>query len=616
MRIGSLFLYLSSLLFLFSYISTMLFPRRFFSRILSLVGAAALVMSFASLIRSCVAADLSLTYVYMNVSNELPLLYRVSAAWAGQEGSLLLWSALLAIVSIPLIVSNRNRIGSVTSLFLFLFTLSIILFADPFHVETVTHTSGYGLNPLLQNRWMVVHPPLLFAGFAFSFPIFIIALHSSADGFWKMSLSSVRRYALICAFFLALGIITGGIWAYETLGWGGFWGWDPVEIGTLVPFVLTLALVHGIILERRGKKRSRSNIFLSALIFASVLFSSFLTRSGLLADSSVHSFSSSPLGIPFALMLVISIMIPLGVRLASGKFFDHSGAEKKGLREHVFVGSVGLLVLFALMILCMNVLPIAMKIIKGQNFVLRENMYNDLSVIFGILFCAGAAFSLPFPGGRSGKKNLIAIVVGVSLMLILLIFSVRLSPWYSVLVVSAITLFLISMIHLRGGLRKVPSFICHTGLSFFILGVVASSHGASLRVELPKDKNVSHNGVTLRYDGISAESKRSFAVEISFRGKKITGLIPFSVSEKGNIMARAPLIVRTWAKDYYLFAEGFLSEEEIEKLRESNHAENIPEDETLLVNLSVKPMMNMVWGGMIFMALGLLLAAIMRRHVR
>ena len=248
------------------------------------------------------AAFLGDRFEYWYVANysnaNLELFYKVTGLWAGQRGSLLFWALLLALFAVITVVTNRKKhrefMPYVTGVLqtILLFFIVVLLFADvnPFERLAFTPADGRGLNPQLQNYWMTIHPPTLYLGFtAFTIPFaFAVAalLNGRLDARW---IQLTRRWILTSWLFLSVGIVFGMRWAYEELGWGGYWFWDPVENASLLPWLTATAFLHSVqIQENRGMLKVW-NMSLVLLTFLLTIFATFLTRSGLI--ESVHSFA-------------------------------------------------------------------------------------------------------------------------------------------------------------------------------------------------------------------------------------------------------------------------------------------------------------------------------------
>ena len=254
--------------------------------------AVAIVFAALLLILLLALRDFRIDYVFRYSGLDLPMHYQFAAFWAGQQGSFmiwLLWGSLLGL----LVQRTAGRSEPAVMGFYTLTLLGLIFILvrqNPFAMRLDAPLDGQGLNPLLQDDWMVIHPPIMFIGFALSavpFSFAMAALWTRRYDDW-----AARAFPWALGGFLVLGtaILMGGYWAYTVLGWGGYWGWDPVENASFVPWLFGTVLIHGLHLERSRGRYRRANFVLATLVFLSVLYGTFLTRSGVLADFSVHSF--------------------------------------------------------------------------------------------------------------------------------------------------------------------------------------------------------------------------------------------------------------------------------------------------------------------------------------
>jgi len=288
------------------------------------VIAAFLLIAAASLalLVLLVRHDFRVKYVAAYTSLDLPLTYVLTAFWGGQSGSLLLWTLLLALFSVIVLVQNRHKhedslpYAAAVIVGVQHFFLSVILFAaNPFETVAQVPIDGKGLNPLLQNFFMIIHPPFLYLGYvAFTVP-FAFAIASLAlkkrDAEWT-ALS--RRWTLISWSFLTAGILLGAYWAYIELGWGGYWAWDPVENASLMPWLAATAYLHSVMVQQREGMFKRWNFALMFLTFELCIFGTFLTRSGIV--SSVHAFADSNMGPLFLTFIGTSSALSLVLLLS------------------------------------------------------------------------------------------------------------------------------------------------------------------------------------------------------------------------------------------------------------------------------------------------------------
>src|SRR2546428_1514563 len=275
------------------------------------------VIATAILLRALLRHDFTLEYVAAYSSSTLPTQYTVAALWGGQKGSLLFWSLLLTLFTTVVQVQNRERnrvlmpFATATLVTVAVFFLSLLVFVtDPFERLPVAAREGADLNPLLQNYWMMIHPPSLYTGYVsasvpFAFAIAALATGQLGDQWTR----SVRRWALFSWAFLSLGNLLGARWAYEVLGWGGYWAWDPVENAAFMPWLVSTAYLHSVMIQEKRDMLRVWNVVLVLLTFALTIFGTFLTRSGVI--SSVHSFTQSGLG-PFFIGFLVFVLLAAG----------------------------------------------------------------------------------------------------------------------------------------------------------------------------------------------------------------------------------------------------------------------------------------------------------------
>ncbi|MEO8347806.1 MAG: cytochrome c biogenesis protein CcsA, partial [Acidobacteriota bacterium] len=261
------------------------------------------------------------SYVNSYSSLDLPFHYLLSTFWAGQEGSFLLWCFWGALIGLFVSRSAKEQEAPVMVVYLatFLGVVAILCKQSPFKLlPPPVPADGVGLNPLLQDAWMVIHPPVMFIGFASLSVPFSFAIAALWKKRWDGWVTRAIPWALVSFVTLGTAILMGGYWAYKTLGWGGYWGWDPVENTSLVPWLFTVALVHGMFLQRVRKRHRKVNLILACASFATILYGTFLTRSGVLADFSVHSFID--LGITGWLVAILGFFVLLSVALIAARW--------------------------------------------------------------------------------------------------------------------------------------------------------------------------------------------------------------------------------------------------------------------------------------------------------
>lgn len=374
------------------------------------VATVGTIASFGLLIYLNVTHAFQYAYVYENTAMDLSLDYLVAASWAGQEGSFLLWIVMNALVGLAVIKFAREYEAPVMAIIAlcqaFLISMiaglqigSLPIGSSPFATLAekfptapmiqagIIPTDGQGLNDLLRNYWMVIHPPVLFAGFA----SMIVPFAFAVTALWKRKYTEWVRPALPWTLFavmaLGVGIALGGYWAYITLNFGGYWAWDPVENSSLVPWLIGIAAIHTMIVQKRSGHSHKASLFLVILAYILVVYSTFLTRSGILGDISVHSFVD--LGLYNQLLLWILTMGLLGF----GLFFVRMGELPKPDREPnmlsrefmIFAGAM-ILTGIAMVVLLGTSAPIIGRIFRDAPSTVPIEFYNKWSLPLTIVF--------------------------------------------------------------------------------------------------------------------------------------------------------------------------------------------------------------------------------------
>ncbi|MCS6984573.1 MAG: cytochrome c biogenesis protein CcsA [Leptospiraceae bacterium] len=386
--------------------------------------------------------DFSNVYVAENVNTTLPLFYRFTALWAGQAGSMLWWNFLLAFFSILALIQIEKKEARLIPY------MTMILMGTSFFFSALTNFSetsdpfrqisqnglpynpgnGRGLNPLLQHWAMVIHPPILYFGYvSFAIP-YAIAMATLMVGRTDIPWTKlVRRYSLFSWFFLGTGMLLGGKWAYEELGWGGYWAWDPVENASLMPWLSATAFVHSIIVQERRGMLKVWNMVLISLSFILTIFGTFLTRSGVV--SSVHSFANSDLG-PFFLsyiafaVLFSSILIIKNLHLLrSERTFESWLSREVGF---LFNNMVLMIALFA--VFWGTLYPTLSEAFSGKRVSVTAQWFNDWMVPLGliVLFLTGAG---PLLSWRSTSAKTLRKNFRIPLLVFLIILVLFWSYW-------------------------------------------------------------------------------------------------------------------------------------------------------------------------------------------
>jgi len=367
---------------------------------LVLIGTLAL---FVLLLRD----DFRLAYIASHSNIALPVYFKVAALWSGQEGSLLWWSCLLALFAAATVLINRRShrhlmpyaIATMMTVLLFFLLLNNFI-ASPFTLlasETPTGLQvfvppdGGGLNPLLQHPAMVIHPPMLylgFVGFTIPFAFAFSALITRSKG--EQWIHITRSWSMVAWLFLTIGIVLGGRWAYAVLGWGGYWGWDPVENASLLPWLTGTAFLHSVMMQ---EKRGMMKVWNMTLIFATFflcLFGTFLTRSGVL--SSVHAFAQSAIGPYFAGFIAMGLALSLGVLLFRLDFLkSENQLDSLISRESSFLFNNLILLASCFAVLWGTLFPLLSEAVRGVKISVGAPYFNKIQIPIGLflLFLTG-----------------------------------------------------------------------------------------------------------------------------------------------------------------------------------------------------------------------------------
>ena len=380
-----------------------------FARTTYLAFTVSVVTSAAILMTLLLQHRFDVAYVNSYSARDLPTHFLISTFWAGQEGSFLLWCFWGSLIGLFVWRSAKEQEAPVMVVYLatFLGIIAILCKQSPFKLlPPPAPADGVGLNPLLQDPWMVIHPPIMFLGFASLSVPFSFAIAALWKKRWDGWITRALPWALLTFVTLGTAILMGGYWAYKTLGWGGYWGWDPVENTSLVPWLFTAALVHGMFLQRTRKRHRKINLVLACTAFAAILYGTFLTRSGVLADFSVHSFID--LGITGWLVGILGTLhrgCRSGCSPGGGARFRSSQDEEPPLlsRSVFFILGIAVFCALAAVILLGTSAPILTRL-SGTPSQVQTSFYAKTTTPAGFLLILLAGL-VPFVGwkGETGR---------------------------------------------------------------------------------------------------------------------------------------------------------------------------------------------------------------------
>ncbi len=375
----------------------------------ALVGLGVLLLAYSFQVH-----DFRLRYVARYSDRSMPWWYLVTALWGGQDGSLLWWTFLVAIWTALLTRSLKHRylelqpyvLATLASVMGF-FTVLMLFAANPFSVSAANvPLDGEGLNPLLQNYWMMIHPPTLYAGFVswtvpFAFCIAALITGRLNDE-WIIA---ARKWTIVAFVLLGFGLMLGCLWSYEELGWGGYWAWDPVENAGFMPWLTGTAYLHSVMIQERRGMLKVWNVFLMCLTFILTIFGTFLTRAGLIA--SVHSFARSDIGIYFVWYLVFLCVVCLGLILYRLPLLRAENRIDSMLsREFAFLLQNWVLLGMMVFVMIATTFPLISEAIRGETVTVGPGFYNKWMVPLGLVLMFLTGVGPLISWRRATGKNL------------------------------------------------------------------------------------------------------------------------------------------------------------------------------------------------------------------
>jgi len=476
--------------------------------------AALITVASMLLMRSILNHEFIYSYVTAYSSRDLPLIYLISSFWAGQEGSFLLWVLLGAWLGIVLTYKAKDMepqvmvIYNLTNVFLTI----LLIKQSPFKMLALAPPDGNGMNMLLQDPWMAIHPPVVFLGYAaFSIPFaFAIA------ALWRKDYDQWIKPGLPWTVFafvsLGAGIIIGGYWSYKVLGWGGYWGWDPVENASLLPWLAGMGLMHGMVMQKATKRLRKTNFVLAIFSFILVIYCTFLTRSGVLADFSVHSFTDLGITGWLVLFMAIFIVISLYLLLTRAKEIPGPDGEKN---LPFFSREFGIIT--AIVILCLSTVitglgtsaPLITRALENASKV-STDFYVKTNLPLAILIVLLLSFVPLMRWGKNHVSKIAPKLVWASIGAILTgsVVLMKGYPGIGILLLALCAGAVAAMnlvLALKLGKKKISisgGAVAHLGVGLMFVGIVASSvYDQSEKVSLSQGGMGSVLGYDINFEG-------------------------------------------------------------------------------------------------------------------
>ncbi len=590
------------------------------------------------LLYELVMRNFTVEYVYNYSSRDLAMFYTISAFWAGQKGSLLLWAWMLSLFGTIAILQNRKKnrhimpyVTGILSASLIHFS-SLMIFASPvFERMTLIPPDGHGLNPMLQNPGMIFHPPTLyigFVGFAIPFAFAMAALMRRQEG--DVWIRSTRRWTIFSWFFLLMGNLLGANWAYVELGWGGYWAWDPVENASFMPWLVGTAYLHSVMIQEKKNMLKFWNVSLVAVTFCLTMFGTFITRSGLIA--SVHSFGASTVGTQFGFFLAIVVVFSVTlIAMRRDMLQSENQLDSILSRESSFLFNNLILLGAAFAVMWGTTFPMISEAVRGVKITVGPPFFNIVMVPIG-LFLLILTGLCPLIAWRKAsldnlKKNFLlpflASVLGGAAMVALGMRDIMAWLFFvaSVFVLATIVMEFVRGVGSRtsGGKENVISgtynlvarnkrryggYIIHAGMVAMFVGFTGNVWNQSVEASVKPGQQVKIGNYTLTYKGTEytkpkpSVEKYAATLLLEQGGDKLGYLRPekniyHNLDQLSDEMPmpNSEVAIRSTLKEdlYVIFA-------------------SLNDDQTASVKVLINPLVIWLWIGGFIMGVGTLIA--------
>ncbi len=608
-----------------------------------IAGFIAVSAAAFALVYSVFTNDFSITYILEHSNRALPGPYKFAALWSGQEGSLLLWAWLLAAFGFVLRLTHKTDVklyayaGTILAA-VQVFFLSVVNFAaPPFSLlKGAIPEDGNGLNPLLQYPEMVIHPPMLYLGYVgftvpFCFALGALMMRYPGEKWIRIT----RVWTLVTWLFLTCGIFLGMHWAYAVLGWGGYWGWDPVENASFMPWLTGTAFLHSVMMQERKGMMKSWNVWLIFSTFLLTLLGTLLTRAGLV--SSVHAFAQSSIGDWFYIFMLIVLAVCIFTYvLQRGHLKGEQHLESLVSRESSFLFNNLVLLAACFVILWGTLFPILSEYVQGSKVTVGPPFYNRVAIPIGLflLFLTGVGPLLPWRATsfRSIRRNFIVPTIALWATAIVCI-AVGASPWkngefssgnfYALVGFSLAAAVFAAILSefLRGGAviarqtrrnlfsgiwlltrrntRRYGGYIIHIGVVIVVVGLCGAAFNRSEERELALNQTLPIGPYTLKNVGFTQDSNANYNSEYAqldvYRdGKKLFQMTPekrvYLASQQPQTMV-AIHSVPGW--DLYVVYEG-----------------TNPDTSQPIIKAFLNPLVSWIWAGVALIVWGTFIALV------
>jgi len=566
-----------------------------------------IIACFFTLVFAFIVSDFSLITVYQNSHSLKPIFYKISGTWGNHEGSLLLWVIILTIFSFLFLIYNKNHPKSyrlytliIQNILILGFLFFILLNSNPFSSILPIPKEGLGLNPILQDPALAIHPPLLYIGFVGSSIYFSAAIASLLTDYSnKQFAQSIKNWVLLSWSFQTIGILAGSIWAYYELGWGGFWFWDPVENASLLPWFAMTALLHSLIVLEKRNLLYFWVIILCLLTFILSVTGTFLVRSGIL--NSVHTFANDPTRGVYILVF-LSLMIFGSVLLLFKKFKSNSYNFNSNSRETFILINNWFMIFYLITVLLGTIYPIFTEVLYDHKISVGPPFYNFviIPIVVIFLFLMSLGPQATWINNKFKNLKLITLILIGSILINFIIISLFKS--YSVLsnliIISSIFL-IISSLKDSINLMKVKKInftrlISHTSFGFMVLFI-----GLNYNFSLEKDFNLKlgetkeFENYSIKFEDLQLEESKNyksvvgkFKINDSINNSELILKPEIRIYENPSTLTYEASIRSGLLKDYYMTMS------------------NIDRSDFYNIKFQKKPFMIWIWISVIFISLG------------
>jgi cytochrome c-type biogenesis protein CcmF len=583
---------------------------------LSFLQLVFVIVSFLSLILSFINSDFSNETVFNNSHTTKPLFYKISGTWGNHEGSLLLWLLVLTLFIFVFLIKSKEQPKKYRILTLLFqqviiigFFLFVLMTSNPFNYLFPIPTEGLGLNPILQDPALAIHPPILYLGYVGTSIIFSSSLAAVTQNYISKEWGQhIKKWVLVSWIFLSIGIMLGSIWAYYELGWGGFWFWDPVENISLMPWLTLTALLHCILVLERRVSLTSWVVILSITTFTLSMCGTFLVRSGIL--NSVHTFANDPArGIFILIFLFILITLSLGIF-----FFFHKENNKNSnnffwlSRETSILINNWFMMYFLSVVLIGTVYPIFLDVISSEKISVGPPFYQKLIVPFLIPFLLFMSLGprLKWIKSKIEKKNLLIITFAISTMLTFFIIkNLTTNLLFNTILVSA-TFFLFFTTLKEFFIKKfnnISQTVAHLGFSLLMLSILFNNILSSeIITNIKVGEKYSYNKGVIFFKKIEERREDNFNSIIAYFEIK---------NENGKTIELKPEI-RVYNQPVIITSEADIK---ITLLEDKFLVMNLVKgNEYFNIRYQVKPFMVWIWVSVLLLSLGGLMSLFKRKY--